>query len=52
MGAFTFEIIEAFITGKSAYLIFNGVVGIIGIMFNVTTLLFKFKPMYKEILPE
>ena len=43
-----FEIIEAWITGKSGYLIYNGIVGVLGVLFNITTLLFKFKPMYND----
>eukprot|EP00347_Sterkiella_histriomuscorum_P005421 403356681 len=50
IGAFTFEIIEAFITGKSMYLVFNCVVGGIGVLFNITTMFFKFKPMYHEVV--
>lgn len=49
VGAFTFEIIEAWITGKNVYLIFNCVVGAIGVLFNITTMFFKFKPMYHEV---
>ena len=44
-----FEIIEAYITGKTPYLVFNAVVGMIGVAFNITTMFFKFKPMPHEI---
>ena len=50
VGAFTFEIIEAWIYGKDTYLVFNIVVGAIGVLFNITTMFFKFKPMPHELL--
>lgn len=50
VGTFIFEIIEAFVSGKNPYLIFNIVVGVLGVIFNITTMFFKFKPMYHEVV--
>lgn len=40
VGVFVFDIGEAFVKGRKAFLIFNLIVGILGVCFNATTLLF------------
>lgn len=36
-------------SGRTAYLYFNGAVGVLGVAFNVTTIFFKFKPMAHDM---
>lgn len=48
MGCVVFEIFEAFVGNRRQYIIYNLLVGFIGIAFNAVTLTFKFKPMVQK----
>ncbi|CDW90286.1 major facilitator superfamily protein [Stylonychia lemnae] len=45
IGSLIFNFIQGFIKGKEQYLIYTTVIGFLGILCNVSTLFFKFKPM-------
>lgn len=48
IACFAFEIFESFVGNRRQYMIFNLVVGILGIFMNATTFLFKFKLTKEE----
>jgi hypothetical protein len=49
VGVFIFDIIEAFVSGRKGFMIYNLIVGILGVLMNACTLLFKFKPHHTEL---
>ncbi|CDW80475.1 major facilitator superfamily protein [Stylonychia lemnae] len=49
MGGFIFNLIEGFIKGKQQYLIYTTTIGFLGILCNISTLFFKFKPMPQQL---
>lgn len=49
VGVFMFDIIEAFVSGRKGFLIYNLIVGVLGVAMNACTLLFPFKPHHTEV---
>ncbi|CDW89596.1 major facilitator superfamily protein [Stylonychia lemnae] len=48
MGALAFNFIQGFIKGKEQYLIYTTIIGFFGILCNISSLFFQFKPMPKD----
>ncbi|CDW80605.1 major facilitator superfamily protein [Stylonychia lemnae] len=49
LGGLIFNIIEGNVEGRESYLIYTSIVGLLGIICNITTLFFKFKPISKDL---
>jgi len=49
IGVFVFFIIEAFVYGQKPYIIFNFACGVLGVIMNLTTLGFDFKPRVQDM---
>jgi hypothetical protein len=48
VGIFIFEIVQAFVTTRKAYFIYNAAIGVFGLGLCGSTLFFDFKPTMKE----